>query len=209
MYDLDILESSLFEDDDDMYYMNEAVSADKAKLLAMIAAGVALGVLLIAIIRKVRKKRADQKIKDEQNAILKDRRKATGKEKELNYCDEMMKEINDHVDNLKEAKKDVKNQIQNLKNTQKKINREISDIKKFIGPVTRMAKMASVPYDKIAKLSNAIQDRIQATPKYKSESVDEYYGEIEDFFESVMDFSEDYYRKKDSSFNINLDDILD
>lgn len=209
MYDLDILESSLFEDDDDMYYMNEAVSADKAKLLAMIAAGVALGVLLITIIRKVRKKRADQKIKDEQNAILKDRSKVTGKEKELNYCDEMMKEINDHVDNLKEAKKDVKNQIQGLKNTQKKINREISGIKKFIGPVTRMAKMASVPYDKIAKLSNAIQDRIQATPKYKSESVDEYYGEIEDFFESVMDFSEDYYRKKDSSFNINLDDILD
>ena len=200
MYDLDILENSLVDDEDEIVATEGAVEV--AKVLAAVAAALALGAALIVIIRKIKKKK---QAKAAQEEVLKDR-KVQG---ELDYCDEMMKEINAEMESLKDQRAKLKKEQTEIKVRIKEINKHIKKMKGFIKPVSRLAKSASLPMDKVAKLANAIQDNLTYN-KVAKESADEYEQELKNLFESVYENSEEYYKEEsvESKDDFSFSDIL-
>ena len=201
MYDLDILESSLVDDEEDEILATEG-AVEVAKVLAAVAAALALGAALIVIIRKIKKKK---QAKAAQEEVLKDR-KVQG---ELDYCDEMMKEINAEMESLKDQRAKLKKEQTEIKVRIKEINKHIKKMKGFIKPVSRLAKSASLPMDKVAKLANAIQDNLTYN-KVAKESADEYEQELKNLFESVYENSEEYYKEEsvESKDDFSFSDIL-
>ena len=201
MYDLDILENSLVDDEEDEILATEG-AVEVAKVLAAVAAALALGAALIVIIRKIKKKK---QAKAAQEEVLKDR-KVQG---ELDYCDEMMKEINAEMESLKDQRAKLKKEQTEIKVRIKEINKHIKKMKGFIKPVSRLAKSASLPMDKVAKLANAIQDNLTYN-KVAKESADEYEQELKNLFESVYENSEEYYKEEsvESKDDFSFSDIL-
>ena len=200
MYDLDILENSLVDDEDEIVATEGAVEV--AKVLAAVAAALALGAALIVIIRKVKKKK-------EAKAAQEEALKNKNVQGELDYCDEMMKDINAEIESLKDQRAKLKKEQKEIKARIKEINKHIKKMKSFIKPVSRLAKSASLPMDKVAKLANTIQDNLTYT-KVAKESADEYEQELENLFESVYENSEGYYKEEstESRGEFSFSDIL-
>lgn len=198
MKDLEMLEHTIWDDEEEEM-ATEGV-AETAKVLAAIAAALALGAALIVIVKKVKKSKAAKK---EAEALK--GRTVVG---DLDYCDEMMKDITNQIKKLKDQRTAFKKKQAADKAAIKAINKSIKEMKGFVRPVSKLAKSASVPMSKIAALSNSIQDKIEAQPKFKKESADEYENELLNLFESVTEKTEAYYEESESADDFSLDDII-
>lgn len=231
MYDdLDILESTIFDiDDDDDNIAVENTDNDEeyttegavevTKVLAAIAATLALGALLLVVIRKIKKK--DEGKSKEKPAQLEspERKMVNQMEDGIKMNMSNLKSLRDkYKKEMKGADKQTKKQIRSII---KEINSSIREMKGFAKKVAKIAKKASIPIDKINKLSEQIQTSIKYqtfdNPSFSKESTsnpddNEYDEHFNSFFESVVNTSEKIYEEnsktKEDEFDFSLDDIL-
>lgn len=231
MYDdLDILESTIFDIDDDddniavensdndEEYTTEGV-VEVTKVLAAIAATLALGALLLVVIRKIKKK-GEGKSKEKPAQLESPERKMVNQmEDGIKTNMSNLKSLRDkYKKEMKGADKQTKKQIRAII---KEINSSIREMKGFAKKVAKIAKKASIPIDKIDKLSEQIQTSIKYqsfdNPNFSKESTsnpddNEYDEQFNSFFESVVNVSEKIYEEnsktKEDEFDFSLDDIL-
>ena len=170
MNDLDILEMSL---EDEIYETEEVVieSVSKIKILAVIAASIALGALLIAIIKKIKDKKQRNE-KDEEFM----------RTKAHDDLDHIQGSIEDEMKNLKEKREELKKILKDktvskekrkeAKSLIKEVNKSVKIMQGFSKQVAELAKQASIPYDKINKLTSEIMKAMDANAniKFASES---------------------------------------
>ena len=217
--DFDILESSLFDDDFDDEYMTEAskkgglfgsnkkksndlfagmgkkkksggISEEQAKLLGVIAGGLALGALLIILIRKIRNElKAKKNLMDKGGFSKEDAKKLKKLYGSYSYADKdaaakdnlaIQNTIDVCEKTVKSSMKDLKSRRTELKQAVKKANYEndtavmkklkdiASLIKKPLGllkkaknTVVGLAKKLSIPVDKIQAAAEKIKGGVK------------------------------------------------
>ena len=227
MFDLDILESTFFDDEDENQNV-EVESADEytteaamevTKVLAAIAATLALGALLLVVIKKIKKKDGGESKKGEKPLQL--------ESPERKMVNEMESGIKTNISNLKDLRAKYKKEMKGANKETKKairgiikdINKNIREMKGFAKKIAKIAKKASIPIDKINQLAEQIQSSINSQSmdaNFSKESTesepDEYEAEFDNLFESVAEESlqiyENAHAEKEDEFDFSLDDIL-
>ena len=184
----------IFEEYDDFDQENEVMTegAGVIKVLAVIAGGIALGAVLLGIIKRIKaKKEMNKNVKDAMNTPAHD----SLKQIQGSIEDEIknLKEKRDAFKKISKDKSESKEKRKEARKLIKEVNASIKNMKGFSKQVAKLAKEASIPYAKINEITSSITKAMQdnANIKFASESaVDgDNLSDFEKFvYENILGF---------------------
>ena len=178
----DIFEEKEYaEEIEESTILTEAAVSDRVKIMALVAAGLALGTFLLVIIRNIKKRN------DKANKVMRSNE----------YLDRIAESVSDSMAILKEKRdgykkimksKDVsKEEKAKAKKYYKDINGAIRELKKIANTVARLAKEANVPFQRINDLYKRI-DGVMKDHSSSSVSVESMSESDQEFHHFVLEY---------------------
>ena len=178
----DIFEEKEYDEEiEESTILTEAAVSDRVKIMALVAAGLALDTFLLVAIRNI-KKRND---------------KASKVMRSNEYLDRIAESVSDSMAILKEKRdgykkimksKDVsKEEKAKAKKYYKDINGAIRELKKIANIVARLAKEANVPFQRINDLYKRI-DGVMKDHSSSSVSVESMSESDQEFHHFVLEY---------------------
>ena len=178
----DIFEEKEYDEEiEESTILTEAAVSDRVKIMALVAAGLALGTFLLVIIRNIKKRN------DKANKVMRSNE----------YLDRIAESVSDSMAILKEKRdgykkimksKDVsKEEKAKAKKYYKDINGAIRELKKIANTVARLAKEANVPFQRINDLYKRI-DGVMKDHSSSSVSVESMSESDQEFHHFVLEY---------------------
>ena len=178
----DVFEEKEYDEEmEENTILTEAVVSDKIKVMALVAAGLALGTFLLVTIRNIKKRN------DKANKVMRSNE----------YLDRIAESISDSMAILKEKRdgykkimksKDIsKEEKAKAKKYYKDINGAIKELKKNGNTVARLAKEANVPFQRINDLYKRI-DGVMKDHSSSSVSVESMSESDQEFHHFVLEY---------------------
>lgn len=184
----DIFEEKEYDEEiEESTILTEAAVSDRVKIMALVAAGLALGTFLLVTIRNIKKRN------DKANKVMRSNE----------YLDRIAESVSDSMAILKEKRdgykkimksKDVsKEEKAKAKKYYKDINGAIRELKKIANIVARLAKEANVPFQRINDLYKRI-DGVMKDHSSSSVSVESMSESDQEFHHFVLEYILDVER---------------
>lgn len=184
----DIFEEKEYDEEiEESTILTEAAVSDRVKIMALVAAGLALGTFLLVTIRNIKKRN------DKANKVMRSNE----------YLDRITESVSDSMAILKEKRdgykkimksKDVsKEEKAKAKKYYKDINGAIRELKKIANIVARLAKEANVPFQRINDLYKRI-DGVMKDHSSSSVSVESMSESDQEFHHFVLEYILDVER---------------
>ena len=178
----DIFEEKEYNEEiEESTILTEAAVSDRVKIMALVAAGLALGTFLLVTIRNIKKRN------DKANKVMRSNE----------YLDRIAESVSDSMAILKEKRdgykkimksKDVsKEEKAKAKKYYKDINGAIRELKKIANTVARLAKEANVPFQRINDLYKRI-DGVMKDHSSSSVSVESMSESDQEFHHFVLEY---------------------
>lgn len=178
----DIFEEKEYNEEiEESTILTEAAVSDRVKIMALVAAGLALGTFLLVAIRNIKKRN------DKANKVMRSNE----------YLDRIAESVSDSMAILKEKRdgykkimksKDVsKEEKAKAKKYYKDINGTIRELKKIANIVARLAKEANVPFQRINDLYKRI-DGVMKDHSSSSVSVESMSESDQEFHHFVLEY---------------------
>ena len=178
----DIFEEKEYDEEiEESTILTEAAVSDRVKIMALVAAGLALGTFLLVTIRNIKKRN------DKANKVMRSNE----------YLDRITESVSDSMAILKEKRdgykkimksKDVsKEEKAKAKKYYKDINGAIRELKKIANIVARLAKEANVPFQRINDLYKRI-DGVMKDHSSSSVSVESMSESDQEFHHFVLEY---------------------
>ena len=178
----DIFEEKEYNEEiEESTILTEAAVSDRVKIMALVAAGLALGTFLLVTIRNIKKRN------DKANKVMRSNE----------YLDRIAESVSDSMAILKEKRdgykkimksKDVsKEEKAKAKKYYKDINGAIRELKKIANIVARLAKEANVPFQRINDLYKRI-DGVMKDHSSSSVSVESMSESDQEFHHFVLEY---------------------
>ena len=178
----DIFEEKEYDEEiEESTILTEAAVSDRVKIMALVAAGLALGTFLLVTIRNIKKRN------DKANKVMRSNE----------YLDRIAESVSDSMAILKEKRdgykkimksKDVsKEEKAKAKKYYKDINGAIRELKKIASTVARLAKEANVPFQRINDLYERI-DGVMKDHSSSSVSVESMSESDQEFYHFVLEY---------------------
>lgn len=178
----DIFEEKEYNEEiEESTILTEAAVSDRVKIMALVAAGLALGTFLLVTIRNIKKRN------DKANKVMCSNE----------YLDRIAESVSDSMAILKEKRdgykkimksKDVsKEEKAKAKKYYKDINGAIRELKKIANTVARLAKEANVPFQRINDLYKRI-DGVMKDHSSSSVSVESMSESDQEFHHFVLEY---------------------
>ena len=178
----DIFEEKEYDEEiEESTILTEAAVSDRVKIMALVAAGLALGTFLLVTIRNIKKRN------DKANKVMRSNE----------YLDRIAESVSDSMAILKEKRdgykkimksKDVsKEEKAKAKKYYKDINGAIRELKKIANIVARLAKEANVPFQRINDLYKRI-DGVMKDHSSSSVSVESMSESDQEFHHFVLEY---------------------
>ena len=178
----DIFEEKEYDEEiEESTILTEAAVSDRVKIMALVAAGLALGTFLLVTIRNIKKRN------DKANKVMRSNE----------YLDRIAESVSDSMAILKEKRdgykkimksKDVsKEEKAKAKKYYKDINGAIRELKKIANTVARLAKEANVPFQRINDLYKRI-DGVMKDHSSSSVSVESMSESDQEFHHFVLEY---------------------
>lgn len=178
----DVFEEKEYDEEmEESTILTEAVVSDKVKVMALVAAGLALGTFLLVTIRNIKKRN------NKANKVMRSNE----------YLDRIAESVSDSMAILKEKRdgykkimksKDVsKEEKAKAKKYYKDINGVIKELKKIGNTVARLAKEANVPFQRINDLYKRI-DGVMSNHTSSSVSVESMSESDQEFHHFVLEY---------------------
>ena len=178
----DIFEEKEYDEEiEESTILTEAAVSDRVKIMALVAAGLALGTFLLVTIRNIKKRN------DKANKVMRSNE----------YLDRIAESVSDSMAILKEKRdgykkimksKDVsKEEKAKTKKYYKDINGAIRELKKIANIVARLAKEANVPFQRINDLYKRIDD-VMKDHSSSSVSVESMSESDQEFHHFVLEY---------------------
>ena len=184
----DIFEEKEYDEEiEESTILTEAAVSDRVKIMALVAAGLALGTFLLVTIRNIKKRN------NKANKVMRSNE----------YLDRITESVSDSMAILKEKRdgykkimksKDVsKEEKAKAKKYYKDINGAIRELKKIANIVARLAKEANVPFQRINDLYKRI-DGVMKDHSSSSVSVESMSESDQEFHHFVLEYILDVER---------------
>lgn len=178
----DIFEEKEYDEEiEESTILTEAAVSDRVKIMALVAAGLALGTFLLVTIRNIKKRN------DKANKVMRSNE----------YLDRIAESVSDSMAILKEKRdgykkimksKDVsKEEKAKAKKYYKDINGAIRELKKIANTVAKLAKEANVPFQRINDLYKRI-DGVMKDHSSSSVSVESMSESDQEFHHFVLEY---------------------
>ena len=178
----DIFEEKEYDEEiEESTILTEAAVSDRVKIMALVAAGLALGTFLLVTIRNIKKRN------DKTNKVMRSNE----------YLDRIAESVSDSMAILKEKRdgykknmksKDVsKEEKAKAKKYYKDINGAIRELKKIANTVAKLAKEANVPFQRINDLYKRI-DGVMKDHSSSSVSVESMSESDQEFHHFVLEY---------------------
>lgn len=178
----DIFEEKEYDEEiEESTILTEAAVSDRVKIMALVAAGLALGTFLLVTIRNIKKRN------DKANKVMRSNE----------YLDRIAESVSDSMAILKE-KRDGYKKIMKIKDVSKEekakakkyykdINGAIRELKKIANTVAKLAKEANVPFQRINDLYKRI-DGVMEDHSSSSVSVESMSESDQEFHHFVLEY---------------------
>lgn len=178
----DIFEEKEYDEEiEESTILTESAVSDRVKIMALVAAGLALGTFLLVTIRNIKKRN------DKANKVMRSNE----------YLDRIAESVSDSMAILKEKRdgykkimksKDVsKEEKAKAKKYYKDINGAIRELKKIANTVAKLAKEANVPFQRINDLYKRI-DGVMKDHSSSSVSVESMSESDQEFHHFVLEY---------------------
>lgn len=184
----DIFEEKEYDEEiEESTILTEAAVSDRVKIMALVAAGLALGTFLLVTIRNIKKRN------DKANKVMRSNEYLDRIAESVSDSMAILKEKRDRYKKIMKSKDVSKEEKAKAKKYYKDINGAIRELKKIANIVARLAKEANVPFQRINDLYKRI-DGVMKDHSSSSVSVESMSESDQEFHHFVLEYILDVER---------------